>query len=107
MKEPKTFRKIDYCYRFVDDDHTKTVDCDHKEISSVWYHTKDILVIGKNLVMVSGKKSDKYYVVMISRTTNENESADKIYAPTKPKGGARSHKKNPVVSEDYVPEMVA
>lgn len=107
MKEQKTFRKIDYCYRFVDNDHTKMVDCDPKEISLVWYHTKDILVVGKNFVMLSGKKSDKYYVVMLSRTPNENESAEKMYVATKPKGGPRCHKKKVVVPEDYVPEMVA
>ena len=106
MKETKTYRKIDYCYRFVDDAHTKTVECDHKEISLVWHHTKDILVIGKNFVIVSGKKGDKYYLVMISRTTNENESADKLYVATKPKGGPRCHKKKEPTPEDSVPEMI-
>jgi len=103
MKDPKTYRKIDYCFRVVDPVTMKTEECDYKEICRVWYHARDNLIIGKNffrLTSSGNKKVDIDYVLLLSRTTNKSESADAVYMPTKPKGGARSHKKKPASSAE-------
>ena len=108
MKETKTYRKIEYCHRVIDPITMETSECDYKEICRVWYHTRDNLIIGKNFIRVPAKNNKSYIdcVIGVSNTTNKDESADVIYMPSKPKGGARSHKKK-VVIPDYVPEMVA
>ena len=108
MKEHKTFRKIDYCFRVTDPVRMTTEECDYAEIARVWYHTRDVLIVGKNFVRLPSKNNKTYadYVIMVSNTSNKSDSADEVYMPNKPKGGARSHKKKSVVP-DYVPEMVA
>ena len=104
----KTYRKIDYCLRVIDPVLMTTVECGHAETANVWYHTRDVLVIGKNHVMLTKDKiRDIYYVVGVSRTTDYSDSADAMYITSKPKGGARCHKKKAPIPEDYVPEMVA
>ncbi len=109
MKERKTYRKIDYCLRVVDHILMKTIECDPKEIANVWYHTKDILVIGKNHVRLTKDKTRNMdYVVGVSRTENICESADKLYTSTKPKGGPRCHKKKPASTESGgIVDMIA
>ena len=109
MKEPKTYRKIDYCLRVVDPVLMITEECDPTEIPRVWHYSRDIAIIGKNFVRISTKNNKSYtdYMLVVSRTTNKSESADELYAPSKPKGGPRCHKKKTPISEDYVPEMVA
>ena len=100
MNERKTYIMIDSCEKIVDQELMKTEKCTHEEISKVWYHTKDNLSIGTpNYVCVpNSKKINVYYVIYLSRTTNENESANKMYVATRPKGGPRSHKKKEVPS---------
>ena len=97
MKE-KTFIKIDLCEKIVDDVLMKTTECSHEEISRIWYHTKDNLSIGvaNYVCLPNSKKINEYYVIWLSRTTNKDESADKLYIATKPKGGARCHKKKDI-----------
>ena len=109
MKEPKTYRKIDCCLRVVDPILMITEECDPGEIPRVWHYSRDIAIIGKNFVRISTKNNKAHidYVLVVSRTTNKSESADELYAPSKPKGGPRCHKKKTPPQEDYVPEMVA
>ena len=109
MKEPKTYRKIDYCLRVVDPVLMITEECDPGEIPRVWHYSRDIAIIGKNFVRISTKNNKAHvdYMLVVSRTTNKSESADELYAPSKPRGGARNHKKKTSISEDYVPEMMA
>ena len=109
MRESKTFIKIDSCERVIDDILMKTTPCTHKEISRVWFHIRDFIIIGApNYIWLTDEKKNKQcYIAYASRTENKDESADAVYASTKPKGGPRSHKKKTPSPEDYVPEMVA
>ena len=106
MKEQKTYRKIDSCLRVVDPVLMITEECDPSEIPRVWHYSRDIIIIGKNFVRIPSKNNKTYinYVLVVSRTVNKSESADELYAPSKPKGGPRCHKKKTSSSEDYVPE---
>ena len=109
MRESKTFIKIDSCERVVDDVLMKTEPCSKKEISRAWFYSRDIVIIGSpNFIQIMDEKKNLVcYILYASRTENKDESADVIYASTKPKGGPRSHKKKTPSPEDYVPEMVA
>lgn len=97
MKE-KTFIKIDSCEKIVSDDFVTRVPCSERETGRAYYHAKDNLVVGgENFLQFTDAKNKVFRCIMVvSRTKNEEESADKLYASTRPKGGARRHKKKDI-----------
>ena len=101
MKE-KTFIKIDYCMKITSDDFMTRTPCSEKETGGAYYHFKENLVVGgENFLQFTYAKNKVFRcIMMVSRTKDENESADKIYASTKPKGGPRCHKKKPASSTE-------
>ena len=97
MKE-KTFIKIDYCVKIMSDDFMTRVPCSEKETGRAYYHAKDNLVVGgENFLQFTDAKNKVFRCIMaVSRTKNEEESADKLYVSTRPKGGPRCHKKKDI-----------